>query len=145
MNFIGQVAGIVFAFYVLRLTYKFFHKDKYAQCLLALWAAVFILLCSFSWFQGWAKTFIASKLLSRFSALTEQVNTVQATTTEMINQCSNQVNGLILTNISMHSQLDKHQAQISTQQMELDVVQAKIRMAETNILSQQSDNYILHF
>jgi len=139
MDFIGKLVGIVFACFLLRLAFKFFHKEKHAQSVFALWAAVFILLCSFSWFQGWAKSFIASNLIGRLTAITEQVNTVQSTTSEMLNQYSNQVNALILTNEAMHTQLVDHQTQIKKQQNELGIVQAKIREAETNIVLQQAD------
>ena len=114
METIGQIAGIIFAVILLKLAYKLYAKDRFPSAVLAAWASVFILLCSFPWFQGWAKSFIASNIISQLTALGKQVNTVQETTT------------------AMHTQLDKHQK-------ELDVIQAKIREAESNVFNQQSD------
>jgi len=76
--------------------------------------AALIFLCSVPWFQGWAKSFIASKIISKLDSLGTQVNTVQETTT------------------AMHTQLDKHQR-------ELDAIQAKIREAESKVIGQQSE------
>jgi DNA gyrase/topoisomerase IV subunit A len=88
---------------------------------LVAWASVFIFLCSFPWFQGWAKSFIASNISSELTKLGQQVNTVQETTT------------------AMHTQLENHQTEIDKHQKELNEIQAKIREAESNVFSQQSD------
>ncbi len=80
-----------------------------------------ILLCSFPWFQGWAKSFIASNISSKLSALGEQVNMVEKTTKEM------------------HSQLESHQSKIDSYQKELADIQKRIQGAELSITSQQAD------
>lgn len=121
MEIVGQILGFIFAVLLLRLTYKLYANDKIPSAILVAWASVFILICSFPWFQGWAKSFIASNISSKLTALGEQVNTVQQTTTEM------------------HNQLASHQTQIENHQKELGVVQAKIREAESNVFTQQSD------
>jgi hypothetical protein len=118
---IGQIIGIIFAVFLLILAYKLYAKDRFPSAVLVVWASVFIFLCSWPWFQGWAKSFFASTVTTQLKELGKQVNTVQETTT------------------AMHNQLEKHQTEIDKHQKELDVVQAKIREAELNVFSQQSD------
>jgi hypothetical protein len=119
MEIFGQIFGIIFAAFLLLLAFKLYQKDRIPTCGLVAWAGVFILLCSFQWFQGWAKSFIASNISSKLTTLGQQVNTVQETTT------------------AMHTQLEKHQTEIDKHQTELNEVQAKIREAESNVFSQQ--------
>lgn len=114
METIGQIVGFIFAAFFLLLAYKLYNNNKNAAGGLVAVIGALILLCSFPWFQGWAKSFIASNIISKLTAIGQQVNTVQETTT------------------AMHTQLDKHQK-------ELDVIQAKIREAESNVFSQQID------
>jgi hypothetical protein len=114
MEIFGQIVGFIFAAGFLLLAYKLYNNNKNAAGHLTAVIGALILLCSFPWFQGWAKSFIASKIISKLDALGKQVTTVQETTT------------------AMHTQLDKHQK-------ELDVIQVKIREAESNVFSQQSD------
>lgn len=121
METIGQIIGFIFAGFLFWLAYKLYDKNKIAAGGLVVVIGALILLCSFQWFQGWAKSFVASNISSQLTALGRQVNTVQETTTEM------------------HSKLDKHQAEIEKHQKELDEVQAKIRLAETNVINDQSD------
>ena len=121
MQTIGQIIGFGFSCFLLRLAFKFFRKEKWTQCVFAMWAGAFVLLCSFSWFQGWAKAFIASNIRSQLATLSQQVNTVEAATTDM------------------HTQLETHQTEIDKHQKELGEVQAKIRVAESNVFNQQSD------
>jgi len=121
MEIIGQIIGIIFAGLLLLLAYKLYAKDRIPSAVLVAWASVFIFLCSFPWFQGWAKSFIASNISSELTKLGQQVNTVQETTT------------------AMHTQLENHQTEIDKHQKELNEIQAKIREAESNVFSQQSD------
>lgn len=121
METIGQIIGFIFAAFLLRLAFKLYQKDRFPTCGLVASAAALILLCSFQWFQGWAKSFIASKIMSKLEAIGQQVNSIQETTT------------------AMHTQLEKHQTEIEKHQKELNEIQAKIREAESNVLGQQSD------
>lgn len=114
MEILGQIVGFIFAGLLFWKAFKLYDNNKNAAGHLMAVIAASIFLCSVPWFQGWAKSFIASNIISKLNSLGKQVNTVQETTTEM------------------HTQLDKHQK-------ELDVVQAKIREAESNVLSQQID------
>ncbi len=120
MEIAGQIIGFVMGLFFLRLAYKFFDKDKITQSVFAAWAAVFIMLCSFPWFQGWAKSFIASNISSKLSLLGEQVSTVQQTTGEM------------------HNQLAKHQSEIDKHQNDLNNIQSKIEQGQSTVLIQQS-------
>jgi hypothetical protein len=121
METLGQIIGFFFAIFLLRLAYKLYDKSKYPACGFVSLAGAFIMLCSFPFFQGWAKSFIASKIISELAGLGQQVNTVQETTTEM------------------HKLLDNHQIEIDNHQKELDEVQSNIRIAETNVINAQSD------
>jgi nitrogen fixation/metabolism regulation signal transduction histidine kinase len=98
MEIFGQIIGFVFGFLLLRLAYKLFTKENVPSAVLVAWASALILLCSFPWFQGWAKSFIASNISSKLTAIGQQVNTVQETTT------------------AMQKQLDTHQTEIETHQ-----------------------------
>jgi hypothetical protein len=117
----ASIVGFIFAGFLFWLAYKLYDKDKIAGGGLVVVIGALILLCSFPWFQGWAKSFIASQITSKLTALGQQVNTVQETTTEM------------------HKELENHQTQIDEHQKELDEVQAKIRTAETNVINDQSN------
>jgi hypothetical protein len=121
VEIMGQIIGFIFAAFLLRLAYKFFKKEKYPTCTLLSGIGAFIMVCSFPWFQGWAKAYFGSVINSKLEALGQQVNTVQDTTTEM------------------HKQLADHQAQIDNHQKELGRIQAKIGEAESNVVNQQSE------
>jgi len=120
-QFIFEIIGFAFAGILGWKSFKLYDRNKNAAGHLTLVIAAVVLLCSWPWFQGWAKSFIASNISSQLAALGRQVNTVQETTT------------------AMHTQLEKHQVEIDKHQKELDAVQAKIREAESNVYSQQTD------
>jgi hypothetical protein len=119
MEIISQIIGFIAAFILFRFAFKYFAKEKYPTGLYIATIGAFILLCSFPWFQGFAKTWIISNVNSKLAELGQQVNTVQAATTEM------------------HGQLAKHQTQIDEHQKELDDVQIKIRNAQSDVAKQQ--------
>lgn len=121
MDVLGQIIGFIFAAFLLRLAYKFFRKEKYPTCTMLATVGSLILLCSFPWFQGWAKAYFDSILRSKLEALGEQVNSVQESTTEM------------------HRQLANHQTRIEQHQAKLAQIQQKIREAESNVFVQQSE------
>jgi hypothetical protein len=121
MEIFGQIIGLVLdivgltlAVFLFWKAFKLYDRNKNAAGHLTAVIAVSVFLFSLPWFQGWAKSFIASNIISELKALGQQVNTVQETTT------------------AMHTQLEKHQK-------ELNEFQAKIRKAESNVFNQQSD------
>jgi hypothetical protein len=115
METIGQIIGIFFAGFLLLLAYKLYAKDRIPSAVLVVWASVFIFLCSWPWFQGWAKSFFASTITTQLKELGRQVNTVQETTTEM------------------HKQLEKHQSEIDNHQKQLNGIQLNIKSDQTNL------------
>ncbi len=121
MDVIFQIIGAVFAGFGLRLALNIFKKKEYATSLAVFSVASFVMLCSFPWFQGWAKAYFASNLRAKLAALGEQVNTVQAATTEM------------------QGQLDIHQKQINEHQTELNSVQSKIRKTQSEVMESQNE------
>jgi chromosome segregation ATPase len=158
----GQIIGFLFAYYLLRLAYKLYGKNRISGAVLVAWASVFIMLCSFQWFQVWAKSFIATNVTTKLTAFGQQVNSVQAATTEMHNQlasfqieidkCQKELdeaqskigdvetnaNTVQATTTEMHNQLATYQVEFEKHQMQLDEVQGNIRDAETNAFNQQS-------
>lgn len=129
METFGQIVGIIFAVLLLFLAYLLYSKDKFPSAVMVAWASVFILLCSFPWFQGWAKSFFSSQIISKLNDLGKQVTTVQETTTAMLINLSNQVNTVKATTEEMHKRLDNHQKQ-------LDEFQITIRGEQTNLDAQ---------
>jgi hypothetical protein len=121
METISQIIGFIASFILFRFAFKYFAKEKYPTGLYIATVGAFILLCSFPWFQGFAKTWIISNVNSKLEALGQQVNIVQASTAEM------------------HGQLANHQIQIDKHQKELDDVQVKIRNAQSDIANQQTN------
>jgi chromosome segregation ATPase len=162
LEILGQIIGFLFAYYLLRLAYKLYGKNRFPGAVLAAWAAVVILLCSSQWFQVWAKSFIASNLTAKLNEFGQQLNSVQKTTLEMQNQLAgnqtemdklrtelDEIQSKIQdaeTNVNivegaaaeMRNQLASHQTEIDNHQKELDEVQSQVRNAETNALNQQS-------
>jgi chromosome segregation ATPase len=158
----GQIIGFLFAYYLLRLAYKLYGKNRISGAVLVAWASVFIMLCSFQWFQVWAKSFIATNITTKLTAFGQQVNSVQATTAEMHNQLASfqmgidkyqkeldeaqskirdaetNVNSVQATTTEMHNQLAGFQTEIEKHQKQLDEVQGNVRDAETNAFNQQS-------
>jgi hypothetical protein len=120
METIGQIIGFVASIILFRLAYKFFAKEKHPTSALLASLGVIVLFCSFPWFQGFVKTWVNSNVNSKLAALGQQVNDVQAATTEM------------------HGQLANHQTQIDKHQKELDDVQVKVRNAQSDVLNQQT-------
>jgi chromosome segregation ATPase len=158
----GQIIGFLFAYYLLRLAYKLYGKNRISGAVLVAWASVFIMLCSFQWFQVWAKSFIATNVTTKLTAFGQQMNSVQATTTEMHSQLAGfqteidkyqkeldeaqskiwdietNANTVQTTTTEMHNQLASFQTEIGKHQEQLDEVQGNIRDAETNVFNQQS-------
>jgi hypothetical protein len=121
METTGQIIGFAASVFLFLLAYKFFAKEKHPTSALLALMAVVVLFCSFPWFQGFLKTWVNSKVNSKLAALGQQVNDVQAATTEM------------------HGQLANHQTQIDKHQKELDDVQIKVRNAQSDVLNQQTN------
>jgi len=121
METISQVIGFIASFILFRFAFKYFAKEKYPTGLYIATVGALILLCSLPWFQGFAKTWIISNVNSKLEVLGRQVDTVQASTTEM------------------HGQLAKHQTKIDEHQKELDDVQVKIRNAQSDVTNQQAN------
>jgi hypothetical protein len=121
METIGQIIGFAASIILFRLAYKFFAKEKHPTSAMLASMGVIVLFCSFPWFQGFVKTWVNSKVNSKLAALGQQVNEVQAATTEM------------------HGQLASHQTQIDKHQKELDDVQIRVRNAQSDVLNQQTN------
>jgi chromosome segregation ATPase len=158
----GQIIGILFAYYLLRLAYKLLAKNRAAGAVLTAWAAVFIVLCSSQRFQGWAKSLIAPDTTAKLTAFGQQVDAVQKTTSEIHDQLANQetdiarhqkelneiqsriqdaeknANTIQANTVAMHDQLENHQTRIEDQQKQFGLVQSRITEAEANIINQQS-------
>jgi hypothetical protein len=133
MAIIGEIIGFICGCLVIRKAFNLYDRDKLAAASTALVIGAFLLLCSFTWFQGWAKSLIASNILSRLTAIGEQVNTVQATTTDMLNQFSNQVNTLQQTDVAMQNELANHQALINTNQSNLGIAQTNLSIQQKQL------------
>jgi hypothetical protein len=121
IGLILDILGLILAVFLFRKAFKLYDRNKNAAGHLTVVIAAAVFLFSLPWFQGWAKSFIASNIISELKALGQQVNTVQETTT------------------AMHTQLENHQREIDKHQKELNEVQAKIREAESSVFSQQTD------
>jgi chromosome segregation ATPase len=162
MEIIGQIIGFLFAYYLLRLAFKLFGKNRVSAAVLVAWASVFILICSLPWFQTWAKSFIASNITAKLTIFDQQVNAVQKATTAMQGQLgglqadinkhqqeSGEVKAKILsveTNVNtvqeitseMQGQLTNQQATLDKYEQELAGVQTKIQKAEAGAFDQNS-------
>jgi hypothetical protein len=162
VEIVGQIIGFFFAYHLLRLAYKLFSKGKFIGAVFASWAAAFVLLCSFPWFQVWAKSFITSNLTLQLTALGHRLNTVQATAADLHGQLLiqqaeidrsqrefDQARSNIwdeATNIitlqaavtDLHAQLAGHQTEIDRHQMESEGLQHIIWETETNVMDQKS-------
>lgn len=115
------VISLIVGVYFLRLAFLNFSKEKYPTSTLFGLVGAFFILCSFPWFQGFAKTWIVSNVNSKLKALGDQIDDVQKTTGEM------------------HGELSKHQKQIDEHQEELDTVQGKIRKTQSEVADSQID------
>jgi hypothetical protein len=111
MGVIGEVIGIIIACCLFRLAYKLYDKDKNAAAAFVLTIATVILFSCFTWFQGWAKSFIASSIISKLTEVGQAVNTVQDTTTQMLTTFSNKVESV---QISTTANLNNFSNQITT-------------------------------
>lgn len=116
MEIAAQIIGFIFASFIMRLAYKFFKKEKYPTCTMLVTIAAFIMLCSFPWFQGWAKAYFASNISSKLEALGQQVNTVQQITTEMQNRLANH-----------QRELEEAQTNLNAQEIKLSDVEYWIK------------------
>ena len=121
MDTIFQIVGIVIACFLFYKAYKLYSKNHNAAAGIVLTIATIMFLCAAPWFQGWAKSFMTSEILSRLTSISNQVNTIQDTTT------------------AMHQQLEVHQREISSNQLHLAAVQNLIQINESNVVIQQSE------
>jgi hypothetical protein len=106
--------GSVFAFLLLKLAYKYYGLKQYFFGTWIGLAGAVLMFCSMPWFQGFAKAFLNTSIISRIQSLGEQVNNVQTTTSEM------------------HAKLELHQKEIQE-------IQLRLQGTEDNIVSHQSD------
>lgn len=162
MEITGQIIGFLFAYYLLRLAFKLYGKNRISAAVLVAWASVFILICSLPWFQTWAKSFIASNITAKLTVFDQRVNAVQKATTDLQGQLvglqtdinkhqeeSGEVQVKILnleTNVNtvqeitseMQGQLTNQQASLDKHDQELAGVQTKIQKAEASAFDQNS-------
>ena len=121
MEIIGQILGFGGSIFLFYFAYRFFEKEKFPTSSMFALIGVFILVCSFPWFQGFVKTWVISDVNSKLTSLGQQVNDVQASTSEM------------------QKQLGYHQSEIEKSQRELNDVQTKIRNAQLDVAKQQTN------
>jgi Skp family chaperone for outer membrane proteins len=162
IEILGQIIGFLFAYYLLRLAYKCYGKNRFPSAVLVAWAAVIILLCSSQWFQVWAKSFIASNMTAKLNEFGQQLNSAQKVTLDMRSQVAgdqtemdklrtelDEIQSKIQeseTNVStirdtaaeMRNQLASHQTEMDDHQKKLDEFQSQVRDEETNAFGQQS-------
>jgi uncharacterized coiled-coil protein SlyX len=164
IEILGQIIGFLFAYYLLRLAYKCYRKDRFPSAALVACAAAMILLCSSQWFQVWAKSFIASNLTAKLNEYGQQLSSVQKVTMDMHSQIAgdqtemdklrtelDEIQSKMLeaeTNVStlqetatgIRNQLTGHQTEMDDHQKKLDEVQSRVQDAETNFFGQQTVN-----
>jgi len=162
IEILGQIIGFLFAYYLLRLAYKCYGKNRIPSAVLVAWAAVIILLCSSQWFQVWAKSFIASNLTVKLNEFGQQLNSAQKVTMDMhsqlagdqtemdklrteldemqskIQESETNVNIIRDTATEMRNQLASHQTELDNHQKKLDEVQSQVQDAETNVFGQHA-------
>lgn len=112
-------AGI--GIWLLVLTFKLVHKEKYSFALIVFITAIGAFLLSATWFQGLMKTGVIGAVTSTLKIYGDRLDGFQNTITTMGNE------------------LADHQSKIDEQQKLLGDQEAKIQDAQTNIALQQQN------